>query len=162
MPMPGGSRTIPARPGQRLPIKAAQQPWRPRQWQHQPLLSRQGGCLVQVGNGIGLEAVGLQFEPYRWRPCGVTWDSSRTVVVIKLRRTSALVLFKIMNSTGSRWSPVRTLLVAPLWCDLGFVPNSRGNKAAANLRPASEVSPLPVNSVELEIKKKDFLECLLS
>ena len=48
------------------------------------------GCLVQVGNGIELEAVGFQFEPYRWRPCGVTWD---------------------------------------------FVPNSRGNKAAANLRP---------------------------
>ena len=48
------------------------------------------GCLVQVGNGIELKAVGLQFEPYRWRPCGVTWDSSRTVVVIKLRRTSAL------------------------------------------------------------------------
>ena len=47
-------------------------------------------CLVQVGNGIELEAVGLQFEPYRWRPCGVTWDSSRTVVVIKLRRTPAL------------------------------------------------------------------------
>ena len=23
----------------------------------------------------------------------------------------------------------------PLWCDQGFVPNSRGNKAAANLRP---------------------------
>ena len=50
------------------------------------------GCLVQVGNGIELEAVGLQFEPYLWRPCGVTWDSSRTVVVIKLRRTSALML----------------------------------------------------------------------
>ena len=33
------------------------------------------GCLVQVGNGIELEAVGLQFESYRWRPCGVTWDS---------------------------------------------------------------------------------------
>ena len=46
--------------------------------------------MVQVGNGIELEAVGLQFEPYRWRPCGVTWDSSRTVVVINLRRTSAL------------------------------------------------------------------------
>ena len=46
--------------------------------------------LVQVGNGIELEAVGLQFKPYRWRPCDVTWDSSRTVVVIKLRRTSAL------------------------------------------------------------------------
>ena len=40
--------------------------------------------------GIELEAVGFRFEPYRWRPCGVTWDSSRTVVVIKLRRTSAL------------------------------------------------------------------------
>ena len=24
------------------------------------------GCLVQVGNGIELEAVGVQFEPYRW------------------------------------------------------------------------------------------------
>ena len=34
--------------------------------------------------------VGLQLEPYRWCPCSVTWDSSRTVVVIKLRRTSAL------------------------------------------------------------------------
>ena len=39
------------------------------------------GCLVQVGNGIELEAVGLQFEPYLWHPCGVTWDSSLTVVV---------------------------------------------------------------------------------
>ena len=26
--------------------------------------------------------------------------------------------------------------VVPLWCDLGFFPNSRGNKAAANLRPS--------------------------
>ena len=40
------------------------------------------------------------------------------------------------HRTGSSWSPVRTLPVAPLWCDLGFVPNSRGNKAAANLRPS--------------------------
>ena len=47
-------------------------------------------CLVQVDNGIELEAVGFKFEPYRWRPSGVTWDSSRTVVVIKLRRTSDL------------------------------------------------------------------------
>ena len=28
-----------------------------------------------------------------------------------------------------------TLPVAPLWCDLEFVPHSRGNKAAVNLRP---------------------------
>ena len=45
------------------------------------------GCLVQVGNGIDLEAVGLQFAPY-------------------------------------------------LWCDLGFIPNSRGKKSAANPRPS--------------------------
>ena len=51
------------------------------------------GCLVQVGNGIELEAVDLQFEPYGWCPCGVTWDSSRTVVVIKLQRTSALIVW---------------------------------------------------------------------
>ena len=31
-------------------------------------------CLVQVGNGIELEAVGFLFKPYLWRPCGVTWD----------------------------------------------------------------------------------------
>ena len=42
------------------------------------------------------------------------------------------------HRTGSRWSPVRTLPVAaPLWFDLGFVPNSRGNKAAANPHPKS-------------------------
>ena len=41
---------------------------------HLCLTSRSGNAykLVQVGNGIELEAVGLQFEPYRWRPCGVT------------------------------------------------------------------------------------------
>ena len=31
------------------------------------------------GNGIELEAVGFQFEPYLWLPFGVTWDSSWTV-----------------------------------------------------------------------------------
>ena len=36
-----------------------------------PLLK---GCLVQVGNAIELDTVGRQFEPYRWSPCGVTWD----------------------------------------------------------------------------------------
>ena len=45
------------------------------------------------------------------------------------------------HRTGSSWSPVRTLPVAPLWCDLGFVPNSRGNKAAANLRPKQRRPP---------------------
>ena len=59
-----------------------------RQWQTLTCISLVQGCLVQVGNGIELEAVGLQFKPY-------------------------------------------------LWCDLGFFPNSRGNKAAANLRPTT-------------------------
>ena len=49
-----------------------------------------GGALV-VGRGTELDTVGRQ-----WRPCGVTWgfgpeQSSRTVVVIKLRRTSAFI-----------------------------------------------------------------------
>ena len=29
------------------------------------------GCLDQFGNDIELNTVGCQFEPYRWRPCGV-------------------------------------------------------------------------------------------
>ena len=37
------------------------------------------------------------------------------------------------HGTGSSWSPVRTLPVAPFV--LAFVPNSCSNKAAANLRP---------------------------
>ena len=37
-----------------------------------------------------MEAVGLVFKPYLWLPCGVTWDSFQTVVVIKLLLTSAL------------------------------------------------------------------------
>ena len=32
------------------------------------------GMSCPIGNGIELEAVGLQFETYRWLPCGVTWD----------------------------------------------------------------------------------------
>ena len=52
--------------------------------------------IVQGGNGIELEAIGLQFKPYLWRPCGLTWDSSRTlwrtVMVIKLLRTSTLFI----------------------------------------------------------------------
>ena len=38
------------------------------------------------------------------------------------------------HRTGSHWSPFRTL-PAPLWCDLGFFPNSSGKKAVANLHP---------------------------
>ena len=55
------------------------------------------GYLIQVGNGIELEAIGLQFKPYLWLPCGVTWDSSQTVVVIKLQLTSALDIDKVAH-----------------------------------------------------------------
>ena len=34
-----------------------------------------------------------------------------------------------------------------MWCDLGFVPNSRGNKAAANLRPSLS-DPAPSAAAE--------------
>ena len=44
------------------------------------------------------------------------------------------------HRTGSSWSPVRTLPVAPLWCDLGFIQNSCGNKAAANHCPIAALS----------------------
>ena len=57
------------------------------------------GCLVQDGNGIELDTVGRQFKPYQWRPCH--WCDlrlwSRTVVVIKLRRTSAYKQIKQLN-----------------------------------------------------------------
>ena len=45
------------------------------------------------------------------------------------------------HRTGSSWSLVRTLPVAPLWCDQGFFLNSCGDKAAANL------SPVPLQNV---------------
>ena len=53
------------------------------------------------------------------------------------------------HRTGSSWSPVpvRTLSVAPLWCDLGFVPNSRGNNAAANLSPMHHLSLGPFSGL---------------
>ena len=72
-------------------------------------------CLVQVGNGIELEAVDLQFEPYRWLPCGVTWDSSRTVVVIKLLLTSALKQWWLIYATSGPGLQV-CLVKGRDWC----------------------------------------------
>ena len=54
------------------------------------------GCLVQVGNGIELEAVGFQFEPYWWLPCGVTWDSSQ--VLNSRGNKAAANLSKVLQS----------------------------------------------------------------
>ena len=68
-----------------------------------------------------LEAVGLQFEPYQWLPCGVTWDSSQTVVVIKLQLTSALCSLEQLNKSakeGSEWLCVLN------WTEQDFPPES--------------------------------------
>ena len=42
-----------------------------------------------------------------------------------------------LEAVGLKFEPYRWAAVAPLWCDrdLGFFPNSSGNKAAENLRP---------------------------
>ena len=45
----------------------------PTTWTDPAMLVNEG-CLVQVGNGMELDTVGCQFEPYWWRHCGVTWD----------------------------------------------------------------------------------------
>ena len=52
------------------------------------------------------------------------------------------------HRTGSRWFPVRTLPVAPLWCGLGFVPNSQGNKAAAMVIKLSFYKVISASSCE--------------
>ena len=65
-----------------------------------------------------------------------------------------------MHRTGSHWSPVRTLPVVPLWCDLEFVPTSRGNKAAANLRPIQETHTLqlsrPIEIIHCKVHVQKF------
>ena len=54
------------------------------------------------------------------------------------------------HRTGSRWSPVRTLPVAPLWCDLGFVPNRRGNIATtANGTATTALAQGTVNASQI-------------
>ena len=61
------------------------------------------------------------------------------------------------HRTGSRWFQVRTLPVAPLWCDLGFVPNSRGNKAAANLRPRATMTARRLSKLRGQRKGSESL-----
>ena len=79
------------------------------QWQLLPARARRTGGGVRYHTSYGITVfIGMSCPSWQW------------------------------HRTGSRWSPVRTLPVAPLWCDLGFFPNSRGNKAAANLRPRIE------------------------
>ena len=57
------------------------------------------GCLV---------AVGLKFEPYRWRPCGVTWDSSRKV---RGSKAAANLRARGQNQRPSSWGSSPALLV---------------------------------------------------
>ena len=80
-------------------------------WSDKPLQSVRG-CLVQVGNCIELEAVGLQFEPYLWRPCGLTWDSSWTVVVISCGEPGCRVhkpLQSVSQAAESKFEPLQII-----------------------------------------------------
>ena len=100
---------------------------------------------------------GMSYPSWQWHRTGSCWSSVRALPVghtnefwhmISRYSSWSWTWNSYLNSfygmsypswqwhrTGSCCSSVRTLPVAPLWCDLGFVPNSRGNKAAANLRP---------------------------
>ena len=55
-----------------------------------------------------------------------------------------LLILQVSRRIKVYWSPVRTLPVAPLWCDLGIFPNSRSTKAAANLSPPPSINITPV------------------
>ena len=45
------------------------------------------GCLVLVGNEMGLDTYGSQFYPYQWPACVVTWDAvPEQLCLLKLLR----------------------------------------------------------------------------
>ena len=85
-------------------------------------------CLVLVGNDIELDpveldTVGRQFEPYRWHPCGVTWDAvPEQSWLLKLRRkptstaeastTEAVFLTKQATSLGILQDIVQVAVMA--------------------------------------------------
>ena len=57
-----------------------------------------------VGNDIELDtrAVGRRFEPYQWRPCGVTWDAVlKQSWSLKLRRNTRLLLAAARTARAS-------------------------------------------------------------
>ena len=59
---------------------------------------------------------------------------SRSQVLAKFQgqgQSDFLLIPSVQPINTSDWAQV----IMPLWCDLGFVPNSRGNKAEENLRP---------------------------
>ena len=77
--------------------------------------------------------------PYRcWVIKGINSESAKNKNIMIMDFTSCPSWQ--WHRAGSSWSPVQTLPVAPLWCDLGFFQNSSGNKAAANLSPLNTQS----------------------
>ena len=88
----------------------------------------------------------LRVAAQAYRSLQRAWDWTRISFCYLARGTSLqrsteasgvkLFLESAATEMAAEIYPVLTLLlVAPLWCDLGFFPNSRDNKAAANLRP---------------------------
>ena len=48
-----------------------------------------------------------------------------------------------------------------MWCDLGFFPNSRGNKAVVNLRDESSESDVPLGTEIVQVNL-ELLLCSIS
>ena len=91
--------------------------WNDNWWEHQDAFSQvlsMAGLSFRVGTSVAACQEVSSHLCWQWGMSFPSWQWHRT---------------------GSCWSPVPTLPVAPLWCDLRFVPNSRGNKAAVNLSP---------------------------
>ena len=92
----------------------------------------------------------LPAEPYRWRPCGVTWDSSRTVVVVKLRRTSALPSL-LSQALSPAWGPRPNAPLHPChlwplrlyssWVQVGSLHLQSGVPSTVIWDPSPRVSP---------------------
>ena len=90
--------------------------------------------------------IGRRFEPYRRRPCGVTLYSSRTVAVIKLRRTAAFFVLQPRRPCGAarEAAPEPSRLIKPtdaFWRRLRRRPPRSGGHCAARACSSAGVAP---------------------
>ena len=67
-----------------------------------------------------------------------------------------ILLCLFLNNIVICLHTVRTLPMAPLWCDLGFFPSSCGNKAAANLRPTNAGIFFSIAQINLMSCKQEY------
>ena len=104
------------------------------------------GTKPHVPNWILCKAAGLNRRPFWGKGCSPAAAHSKSISTVTsegcaqklgndVRRDSESKATKVCSQICSKQNALLSHVVAPLWCDLGFVPNSRGNKAVANLRP---------------------------